>query len=326
MHAVLEELKKIGIIPVIKIDDAEKAVPLAKALVAGGIPCAEVTFRTAQAEDAIRRINAELCSGGRPQILLGAGTVLTVEQVDKAVAAGAKFIVSPGFNPKVVSYCVKKGIPITPGCSGPSDIEQALELGLDVVKFFPAEQAGGLEYIKAIAAPYPSVRFIPTGGINAQNIVKYISYEKILACGGSWMVTADLIAAGEFDTITALCREAQLNLLGLQVVHVGINMENEDAATKTANRFSALFGFQTKAGASSIFAGEGIEVMKSPFLGKNGHIAIATNCIHRAMAFFERQGVEFHPDGLKTDSKGNLASAYLKEEIGGFAVHLMQRK
>jgi len=326
MHAVMEELKKIGIIPVIKIDDAENAVPLAKALIAGGIPCAEVTFRTAQAEDAISRINAELCSSGPLQILLGAGTVLTVEQADKAVAAGARFIVSPGFNPKVVSHCVKKGIPITPGCCGPSDIEQALELGLDVVKFFPAEQAGGLDYIKAIAAPYPSVQFIPTGGINAQNIVKYIAFEKILACGGSWMVSSDLIDAGEFDKITALCREAQLNLLGFQLVHIGINTENEDAAAKTANCFSALFGFQTKAGNSSIFAGEGIEVMKSPYLGKNGHIAIATNCIYRAKAFFERQGVEFNPDSIRTDAKGNVVAVFFKKEIGGFAVHLMQRK
>jgi len=326
MHAVLEELKKIGIIPVIKIDDAEKAVPLAKALIAGGIPCAEVTFRTAQGEEAMRRINAELCAKEVPEILLGAGTVLTTAQVDKAIAAGAKFIVSPGFNPKVVAYCIEKGIPITPGCSNPSDIEQALEMGLEVVKFFPAEQAGGLEYIKAIAAPYTTMHFIPTGGINAQNIVKYIAFDKIVACGGSWMVSADLINSGDFDKISALCREAQLNLLGLEVVHVGINTENEDAAVKAANRFSALFGFQTKAGATSIFAGEGIEVMKSPWLGKNGHIGIGTNSIYRAKAFFERQGLEFNPDGIKTDAKGNLVAAYFKEEIGGFAVHLLQRK
>ena len=331
MHMVLEELKKIGIIPVIKIDDAEKAVPLAKALITGSIPCAEITFRTAQAEEAIARINAELCSGelcpGKtPAILLGAGTVLSTAQVDKAVAAGAKFIVSPGFNPKVVSYCIEKGIPITPGCSNPTDIEKALEMGLEVVKFFPAEQAGGLDYIKAISAPYPSVQFVPTGGINAQNIVKYITFEKVLACGGSWMVGADLINAGDFDKITALCREAQLNLLGFEMLHVGINAENEEEAQKAANRFSALFGFQTKVGASSIFAGDGIEIMKTPYLGKNGHIAIGTNSIHRAMAFFERQGVEFNPDGIKTDSKGNLVAAYFKEEIGGFAVHLLQKK
>ena len=197
MHTVLEELKKTGIIPVIKIDDAAKSVPLAKALISGGIPCAEITFRTAQGEEAMRRINQEV-----PDILLGAGTVLTTEQVDKAIAAGAKFIVSPGFNPKVVSYCIEKGIPIIPGCSCPTDIEQALKFGLEAVKFFPAEQAGGLDYIKAISAPYSSMYFIPTGGINAQNIAKYIKFEKILACGGSWMVNADLINAGEFDKIT----------------------------------------------------------------------------------------------------------------------------
>ena len=321
MHPVLEELKKIGIIPVIKSDDASKAVPLAKALIAGGIPCAEVTFRTAQGEEAMRLINKEV-----PDILLGAGTVLCTEQVDKAIAAGAKFIVSPGFNPKVVSYCVQKGIPITPGCSNPSDIEQALEIGLEVVKFFPAEQTGGLEYIKAIAAPYTTMSFIPTGGISAQNIAKYISYEKILACGGSWMVNADFINAGEFDKITALCREAMLNLLGFQVVHVGINTENEDAALKAAARFSSLFGFPTKAGNTSVFSGDGIEIMKSPYLGKNGHIAIATNNVIKAKAYFERQGIEFNPDGIKTDAKGNLIAAYFKEEIGGFAVHLVQKK
>ena len=321
MHTVLEELKKIGIIPVIKIDDAAKAVPLAKALIAGGIPCAEVTFRTAQGEEAMRLINKEV-----PGILLGAGTVLSTAQVDKAIAAGAKFIVSPGFNPKVVAYCVEKGIPITPGCSNPSDIEMALEYGLDVVKFFPAEQAGGLEYIKAIAAPYTSMSFIPTGGINAQNVAKYIAYEKILACGGSWMVNAELINSGDFGKITALCREAQLNLLGLEMVHVGINEENEDAAAKAANRFEALFGFQSKSGTTSFFAGSGIEIMKAPGFGKNGHIAVGTNSIHRARAFFERQGIQFNPDSVKTDAKGNLTAIYFKEEIGGFAVHLTQKK
>ena len=320
MHPVMEELKKIGIIPVIKIDDAEKAVPLAKALIAGNIPCAEVTFRTAQGEEAMKRINRDV-----PDILLGAGTVLTTEQVDKAIAAGAKFIVSPGFNPKVVAYCVEKGIPVTPGCSNPSDIEMALEMGINTVKFFPAEQAGGLEYIKAISAPYPSLTFVPTGGINAQNIVKYISNEKILACGGSWMVSADLINAGNFDKITALCNEAQLNLLGFEVRHVGINAESDDAAVKTANRFASLFGFQKNELPTAVFAGTGIEIVKPPHRGKNGHIAIATNSIFRAKAFFDRQGIEFEADSVKNDEKGNTRLIYFKEEFGGFAVHLLQK-
>ncbi|MCL2067076.1 MAG: bifunctional 4-hydroxy-2-oxoglutarate aldolase/2-dehydro-3-deoxy-phosphogluconate aldolase [Treponema sp.] len=321
MHAVLEEIKKTGIIPVIKIDDAAKAAPLARALIAGGIPCAEITFRTAQAEEAISRIHGEV-----PEILLGAGTVLTTEQADRAIAAGAKFVVSPGFNPRVVSHCIEKGIPITPGCCTPTDIERALELGLEAVKFFPAEQAGGLEYIKAVAAPYTNISFIPTGGINAHNIVKYITFDKVIACGGSWMAGADLINAGEFDKITALCREAIFNLLGFGLAHVGINAENEKATVKIADRFSALFGFQNKAGVSSIFSSDCIEIIKSSSIGKNGRIAIGTNSVFRAMAYLERQGVEFNKEGVKTDANGNVTSVFFREEIGGFAIHLVQNK
>jgi 2-dehydro-3-deoxyphosphogluconate aldolase/(4S)-4-hydroxy-2-oxoglutarate aldolase len=321
MNKILEEIERIGIVPVIKIDDAEQAVPLAKALMAGGIPCAEVTFRTAAGEEAIRRI-AQAC----PDMLTGAGTVLTLEQVDKAIAAGAKFIVSPGLNPKVVRHCIEKGVPVTPGCSNPSDIEAALELGLDVVKFFPAEQAGGLDYIKAIAAPYTSVKFMPTGGINAGNIAKYLAYEKILACGGSWMVNADLINAGEFDKITALCREALHTMLGFQLAHLGINAANAGEAMAAAKLFAALFGFNINEGNSSIFASSGIEIMKSPYLGKNGHIGIATNSIKRAVAFLERQGFAFNSESAKTDAKGNLTAIYLKDETAGFAVHLVQKK
>jgi 2-dehydro-3-deoxyphosphogluconate aldolase/(4S)-4-hydroxy-2-oxoglutarate aldolase len=320
MHAVLEELGKIGIIPVIKIDDVEKAVPLARALAAGGIPCAELTFRTAQGEEAIRRISKEA-----PEVLAGAGTVLTTEQVDKAINAGAKFIVSPGLNPKVVSYCIKKGIPVTPGCANPSDIEQALELGLEVVKFFPAEQAGGLEYIKAISAPYPNLKFMPTGGINAANISKYIAFEKILACGGSWMASADLINSGDFDKITALSREAVLGMLGFSVAHIGINSGNEADAMKAAKLFNGLFGFPLKDGNSSVFAGDSVEIMKTPGLGAHGHIAIRTNSLLRAAACLERAGIVFDYGNAKKDSKGNITALYLKEEILGFALHLVQK-
>jgi 2-dehydro-3-deoxyphosphogluconate aldolase/(4S)-4-hydroxy-2-oxoglutarate aldolase len=320
MNAVLEEIGKIGIVPVIKIDDVEKAVPLARALAAGGIPCAEVTFRTKEGEEAIRRIAREL-----PELLLGAGTVTTKEQLDKAVAAGAKFIVSPGLNPRIVAYAAEKGIPITPGCSNPSDIEAALEAGLELVKFFPAEQAGGLEYIKAVAAPYTSVKFMPTGGINAANITKYLAFEKIHACGGSWMVGADLIAAGDFDKITALCREAVSTVLGFELKHIGINEESDENAAKSAAAFARLFGFAVKDGASSIFAGTQFEIMRRPGLGKHGHIAIATNSITRAVAHFERQGVAFNYDTVKKDAKGKFPAIYFKDEIAGFAIHLLQK-
>lgn len=203
MQEVLQKIQETGIVPVVVLEDAKAAVPLARALCEGGLPCAEVTFRTAAAEEAIRIMAQEF-----PEMLVGAGTVLTTEQVDRAVAAGAKFIVSPGLNPRIVKYCVDKDILIVPGCSNPSDVEQALENGLEVVKFFPAEQAGGLPMIKAMAAPYTDVMFMPTGGINPQNVREYLAYGRILACGGSWMVKGDLIKAGDFDKITALAKEA----------------------------------------------------------------------------------------------------------------------
>lgn len=319
MCTILEEISKIGIVPVIAINDAEQAIPLAKALIGGGIPCAEVTFRTAQGAEAIRRI----ASAGL-DIILGAGTVLTTAQVDSAIDAGAKFIVSPGFNSKVVEYCVKKGILIIPGCSSPSDIEQAIEFGLKVVKFFPAEQAGGLEYIKAIAAPYSGIKFMPTGGINAANLVKYLAFEKIVACGGSWMVRKDLLESGNYDEITRLSGEAVRSMLGFEVLHVGINGTSKDEAVKAAGIFNNLFGFQVKDGNSSSFAGSGIELTYSPVMGQHGHIAVGTYSVSRAVAFLERMGFEFDYSTAR-EKNSRLNSIYLKNEIAGFGVHLLQK-
>ena len=203
MSTIFEKFSKIGIIPVVVLEDAKDAEPLGKALMEGGLPCAEVTFRTAAAEEAIKIMTEKL-----PDMLVGAGTVLTTEQADRAIAAGAKFIVSPGLNPDVVAHCVKKGIPVTPGTCTPTDVEKALTFGLDVVKFFPAEPAGGLDFIKAIAAPYVGVKFMPTGGINANNVRDYLKYDRIIACGGSWMVKGDLIKAGNFEKIKELTAEA----------------------------------------------------------------------------------------------------------------------
>ncbi|MBR1686434.1 MAG: bifunctional 4-hydroxy-2-oxoglutarate aldolase/2-dehydro-3-deoxy-phosphogluconate aldolase [Clostridia bacterium] len=203
MDQVFEQLGKIGIVPVVVLDDAKDALALGKALMDGGLPCAEVTFRTAAAEESIRIMAKEF-----PEMIVGAGTVLTIDQVNRAVDAGSKFIVSPGLNPRIVAYCIDRGIPVCPGTCTPSDVERALEFGLDAVKFFPAEPAGGLKFIKAIAAPYTNVKFMPTGGINAQNIRDYLAYNRILACGGSWMVTKDLVKAGDFAKITELVREA----------------------------------------------------------------------------------------------------------------------
>lgn len=203
MKEIFEKIRLIGILPVIALDDAAQAVPLAKALAAGGIPAAEVTFRTAAGEEAIRRIAQEV-----PEVLVGAGTVLTTEQADRAVTAGAKFIVSPGTNPKVVRNCLEKGVQPIPGVVTPTEIEAALELDLEVLKFFPAEPSGGLGMIKALTAPYTQIKFIPTGGISAANVGEYLKHPKILACGGSWMVKKDLVNAGKFDEIQALAAQA----------------------------------------------------------------------------------------------------------------------
>jgi len=203
MTEMLEQIQTHIIVPVVVLEDTKDAAPLAKALVEGGLPCAEVTFRTEAAEESIRIMASEY-----PEMLVGAGTVLTTEQVDRAVAAGAKFIVSPGFDPEIVDYCIEKEIPIFPGCVSPSEVAQAAKRGLKVVKFFPAEQFGGVSTIKALAAPYTTMKFMPTGGINANNLESYLSCNKIVACGGSWMVKSDLIKAGEFDKIKGLTQEA----------------------------------------------------------------------------------------------------------------------
>lgn len=317
---VIDQISNIGIVPVIALDDAKDAEPLAKALCDGGLPCAEVTFRTAAAEESIRIMSQKF-----HEMLVGAGTVLTTEQADRAAAAGAKFIVSPGLNPKVVSHCIDKGIPVVPGCSTPSDIEKALELGLTTVKFFPAEAAGGLPMIKAMSAPYTAVRFMPTGGINADNLNEYLSFGKIIACGGSWMVKKDMIAAGDFAKITALTKEAVTKMLGFELAHIGINETSEENALATAGLFAKLFGFAAKNGNSSVFAGKGIEVNKSKGPGTNGHIAISTNFIDRAVYHLERQGVEFDHSTEKMDEKGKLKAIYLKGEFSGFAVHLVRK-
>lgn len=199
----VEKIQSMGVVPVVVLADAKDAAPLAKALCEGGLPCAEVTFRTEAAEESIRIMTAQY-----PKMLVGAGTVVSTEQVERAVKAGAKFIVSPGFDGEVVDYCIEKNIPVFPGCVTPSEIMQAVKRNLKIVKFFPAEQYGGVDTIKALAAPYAGIKFMPTGGINIKNLENYLSCDKIVACGGSWMVKGELIKAGEFEKIKSLVKEA----------------------------------------------------------------------------------------------------------------------
>ena len=318
MNNVLEQIGLAGIVPVVAIDDAANAEPLARALKEGGIPCVEITFRTAAAKEAITRIVA-----AHPDMLVGAGTVLSVEQAKTAIECGARFIVSPGLNPKVVEYCLERKMPITPGIATPSDVEVALEFGLDVVKFFPAEASGGLAYLNAIGAPYKMMKFIPTGGIDESLLMTYLKSPRVLACGGSWMVKAELINSGKFDEIKALSAKAVSTMLGFDLRHVGINCADADSSMGAANRIAEIFQLPMKAGNSSNFAGTQFEFLKQPGRGTHGHIAVSTHFIDRAVAHLARRGVKTLQD-TRTEKNGKLQTVYLDLEIGGFAIHLVQ--
>jgi 2-dehydro-3-deoxyphosphogluconate aldolase/(4S)-4-hydroxy-2-oxoglutarate aldolase len=310
---------EFGVVPVVKIEKAADAANLARALAAGDLPVAEITFRTAAAEEAIRNINREV-----PEVLLGAGTVLSVEQARKALAAGAKFIVTPGFNPKVVDFCIEQGTPVIPGVCTPSEIEQALERGLEVMKFFPAGASGGLDYLKAVVGPYGGALFVPTGGVEPGNLKDYLAFKNVYAVGGTWIAKDTMISAGRFDEITRLAREAVVLALGFEFAHLGVNAPDAGQAKAGVDTLARLFFFAPKEGTSSIFAGTGFEFMKSPYLGRNGHIAISTLGINRAIAYLKKKGVGTKPDTAK-EKDGKLVAVYLDTEVAGFAIHLLQK-
>ena len=320
MDAILHKIGSLGIIPVVKIDNAGDAVPLGKALIDGGLPAAEITFRTEAAEAAIRSITKEY-----PDLLVGAGTILDIEQTKRAVDAGAKFIVSPGFSRPLVEYCLKERIPVTPGCSNPSDMTEAVLCGLEVVKFFPSEACGGINALKAMSAPFGSLKFMPTGGIDPKNLMSYLSFDKVLACGGSWMVREQLVNEGRFDEITRLTAEAVRLMLGFELAHIGINAKNADESLLLAEKLSYMFGFPLKQGNSSNFSGTSFEIMKRPGRGQHGHIAMRTNSLVRAAAYLERNGAELDISSINGTLE-QASAVYLRNEIGGFALHLLQKK
>lgn len=285
MNEVLVTIHQIGLVPVVVLEDAKDAAPLAEALCAGGLPCAEVTFRTEAAEESIRIMSREF-----PQMLIGAGTVLTTEQVDRAVDAGARFIVSPGLNPKVVEHCLKKGVAVTPGTSNPSDVETAIEMGLEAVKFFPAEPSGGLEMIKAMAAPYTKMKFMPTGGVSIENLNRYLSFSRILACGGSWMVRGELIREGKFHEIERLTREAVQKMLGLELSSPSLT--------------ELLLG---KENAQNV-----------------NMLTITANHLDRAVAYLELQGLIFDENTARYE-KGHLQEIQAGKTVQGYLIRFVQR-
>ena len=316
---VLERAALFGVMPVINIPRPELAVPLADALTEGGLPQIEVTLRNDTALDSIRAIRAE-----RPDMVVGAGTVLSVEQAKSAAGAGAQFIVTPGYNPAVVNWCIENGVEILPGCVTPAEIETGMAAGLDTFKFFPAESLGGVKAIKALRGPYRNVRFVPTSGISMDNIASYLACDGVACVGGSFMAPAALLEAGDFAAVTALCREAVRRALGFTLRHVGVNADTPEEGERMAQRFSQIFGVPYLPGGRSDFSGTWVEWCKDTFPGAAGHIAIGTPNIARAAAYLERSGVELRQDFRNYDKAGNLVCIYLKETFAGFAVHIVK--
>lgn len=317
MDEISRRIGEIGIVPVVKLEDSAAALPLGQALIAGGIPVAEVTFRTAAALDSIRAL-----SQGLPGLLVGAGTVVKADQAKAAIEAGAKFIVCPAWVDEVVELCLQKGIAVLPGVSGPDGVARGAARGLEILKFFPAEASGGLAMLDALAGPFAGIKFVPTGGIDASNVGAWAKKPTVHAVGGSWMVRPEAIASGDWSGIEKTCKEAVLALHGFSFGHMGINNADEATGAQAARLFAELFGFPLKEGSGSFFASDSIEVMKKPFLGARGHIGIRCNNAERAVARFRDLGIGVKAETEKLE-KGRLKTIYLDLEIAGFAIHII---
>ncbi len=317
MNDIARQISRIGIVPVIAIDRAEDAVALAQALRDGGLPAAEVTFRTPAAAEAISAISTACAD-----VIVGAGTVLNLEQCDRALAAGARFIVSPGYNPELVEHCQQRQIPVFPGCVNASDMTRAVNAGLEIVKFFPAEPSGGVAFLKALAPVFPSLKFMPTGGVNINNLGDYFGFSRIVACGGTWMVKKDLLEARQWATVTQLCRDAVSKMLNLRLAHVDIRCQTQAQAADTANVIGALFGADCRPGASGILVGSDA-TQDGP--GPCSKITFTTANVDRAIYHLGRRGVRFDEGSRALDPDGNTKAIQLDGEICGFAIHLVQK-
>lgn len=316
---VLERIGMAGLVPVVVLENADDAIPAAGALSDGGLAIMEITMRTKAAIDSIKKVKEKF-----PDMLIGAGTVRSIEQALAAVEAGAQFVVTPGFEETVVKWCVDCGVVVTPGCVTPTEIEFADKYGLDVLKFFPANIYGGVEALKALNGPYKTKKFIPTGGVDLTNLKDFADKEYVFAVGGGFLCNPSAVAAKTFEKITDTVKQAIGILLGFELAHIGINMPDEQSAMDVTSMFDKSFGLGIKEGASSNFAGSCIEVNKKMGLGQHGHIAMRTNNIARAIYYLGKRGFEVDMTTAK-EKNGKMIAVYLKDEIGGFAVHLLQK-
>jgi len=316
---VLDKIGCIGLVPVVVVENAGDAVKTAEALLAGGVESMEITMRTDAGIEAIQAVK-KAC----PHMLVGAGTVLTVTKATESVEAGAEFIVMPGLNEDIVTWCLERKITVIPGCVTPTEIDRALKHNLNVLKFFPAGEYGGIGTMKALHGPYRSVTFIPTGGVNLDNLSEYASKDFIHALGGSWLCSSADISRGNYEKISRVAGSSIDALLGFEPAHIGINAESEEQAADIAHSFSSAFGFEMINGNGSVFAGPGIEVMKKSGTGAMGHLGVLTNNIKRAVYYLEKRGFDVNWDTAEYKN-GRCMSVFLRKEIGGFAIHLLQK-
>ncbi len=303
----LKIIGDLGAVPVATIDQAEDSIPLAEALLKGGLPVIEVTFRTATAKEALRAIAAYV-----PQMLVGAGTVLSVEQAESALEAGAQFIVSPGFCPRVVQYCLNQGVAVIPGCSSPTDLTAAFNFGLQVVKYFPAELLGGTAALEAIGKPFGGMKFIPTGGIGFHNLQQYLRLDKVWACGGSWMVGAQLIRNRDFKAISRLAKVTLSEILGFRL--------DCELPVALLEEISALFKLPLRESGAPYPAGSLLRRGES-----NKQLTVKTNNLIRAAAYFLREGIEVCA-GVEATPVKPPAAIYLQEKAGGFDICVVEEQ
>ena len=316
------KLREMGIVPVVRIDDAAQALPLADALTAGGLPCAEITFRTDAAAEAIRLIREN-----RPGMLVGAGTVLTIEQLEKAAEAGSQFIVAPGLNPEIVKAAQAKGLPVYPGCATPTEVEAAMALGLRTVKFFPAEAAGGTAMLSSMAAPYGQIRFMPTGGIDKSNVNSYLKLPCVIACGGSFMVKSSWLNEGDWEAVKNETAEAVKTMLGLEMGHFAIMAKDKEDLTASAGVLGEMLCLPASINPDGrgAMVGGAFEVLNSKEEGLYPHAALLTNDPARAKAWFERRGYSFREETCQYDEKGALKVVYFDGEWCGIRMHLLKK-
>lgn len=319
--SILERIGNAGLVPVIVFDNAEDAVPTARALLNGGLDIMEITMRTSAGIQAIKNVRAN-----EPGVLVGAGTVLTLEKCKECVEAGAQFIVSPGTDMRIVEWCLEHGVVVLPGCVTTTEIQLALAAGVKIVKFFPADLYGGVRAMATLEGPFrfTGIKFIPTGGVNNDNLSEYVNKSFIHAVGGGWLCNPADISSHNFSNITETVKKAIDILLGFEITHVGINQKTPVESLNTCRQFNKAFHFPIVEGTASNFVSPAIEVLKSKYLGTHGHLAVKTNNIQRGIYYLGKRGIEVDMETAKYNGD-DMVAVYLKDEIGGFAVHLLKK-